>query len=234
MRLTPARACEAGANSPAPRTAVRFRGVAIACLASLGGLSCHDTSAKSACLTGDAAGPGLVTAADQLGGLACATDATPDATIPSSGVPFNIDTGGNFAGQPAAYFVGGNYGQPSCPDQFLVELDLTASNAAGKDVFFTGRWSTLTPATPCGYDMTMTIWGYSGSTWTRFDQLVMKGQSEPPIDGGAFCHEVVTSRQIQTMLGGTWIPAGTFTTARVAGVASDCGQKLAVNLTATE
>jgi hypothetical protein len=234
MRLTPARRCEAGANSPAPRTAIRFRGVAIVCLASLGGLSCHDNSAKGACLAGDAAGPALVTAADQLGGLACATDATPDATIPSSDIPFAIDTGGNFVGQAAAYFVGANYGQPSCPDQFLMEMDLTASNAAGKDVFFSGRWSTLTAATPCGYGMTLTIWGYSGSTWTRFDQLVMKGQSEPLSDGGTLCHEVVITRQIQTPLGGTWIPAGTFTTARVAGVASDCGQKLAVNFTAEE
>jgi hypothetical protein len=137
-------------------------------------------------------------------------------------------------GQPAAYVVGANYGQPSCPDQFLLEMDLSASNSAGSNVFVSGGWSVVTPATPCGYNATITIWGYDGSTWTKFDQLVTQGQSEPIGDGGSGCHHVVTSREIQTTLGGTWIPAGTFMTARVAAVASDCGQKLPVDIFAEE
>ena len=180
----------------------------------------------------DAAGPALDTAGPELGGLACATDAMPDATI--SSIPFQIDTGGSFVGQPAAYVVGGDYGQPSCPDQFLVEMDLSASNAAGKAVFVSGGWSVLTPAVPCGYNATITLWGNGGSTWTRFDRLVTQGQSEPIGDGGSICHQGVTSRQIQTSLGGISIPPGTFATARVAVVASDCGGKLPVDVFAEE
>jgi hypothetical protein len=234
MRLTLARGSEGGSTSLARHRAVPGPIVGLICLALLGPLACHDGSSTSACFTGDAAGPAPVTPVAQLGGLACATDATPDATIPSSSIPFGIDTGVDFAGQPAAYFVGTNYGQPACPDQFLMEMDLSATNAAGSAVFLTGRWSSLIPPTPCGYGITLTIWGYDGATWARFDQLTYQGQSEPLNDGGTACHEVVTSRQIQTNLRGTWIPAGTFTTARVAAVASDCGQKLAVNLTAED
>jgi len=206
--------------------------LALILLALVGSSSCREGPSNTVCLMGDAAGPPLVTPAAQLGGLSCATDATPNATL--SSIPFQIDTGGNFGGQPASDFVGGDYGQPSCPDQFLVEMDLSASNSTGNAVFLTGEWSVLTPGAPCGYTTTITIWGYDGSNWTRFDQLVTRGQAEPPIDGGAFCHQVVTSREIQTTLGGTWIPAGTFATARMAVVASDCGEKLPVDIVAEE
>jgi hypothetical protein len=181
---------------------------------------------------GDAAGPALVATAAQLGGASCATDATPNAT--TALVPFQLDTGGSFVGQPAAYVVGGDYGQPSCPDQFLLEVDLSASNAAGRDVFVTGFWSVLTPPVPCGYSATTTIWGYDGSTWLKFDQVTMQGESDATADGGAICHAAVTSRLIQTELGGTWIHAGTFLTARIGVVASDCGQKLPVDIIVEE
>ena len=181
---------------------------------------------------GDAAGPALVASAAQLGGASCATDATPNAT--TSLVPFQLDTGGTFVGQPAAYVVGGDYGQPSCPDQFLLEVDLSASNAAGRDVFVTGLWSVLTPAAPCGYSATTTIWGYDGSSWTKFDQLTMQGQSDSISDGGSICQPVATSRLIQTPFGGTWIHAGTFLTARIAVLASDCSQKLPVGIIVEE
>jgi hypothetical protein len=223
---------DAAGTSLAPCIAVLCRRIALACLVLLGSPACRDSSSKSACLMGDAAGPALVTAAAELGGASCATDATPNAT--TSSIPTQLDTGGTFIGQPAAYVVGGDYGQPSCVDQFLLEVDLSASNSAGRNVFVSGGWSVLTPASPCGYKATITIWGYDGASWSKFDQLAIQGQSEPISDGGSICHAVVTNRQIHTTLGGTWIPAGTFATARVAVMARACEQKLPVDIIVDE
>ncbi len=202
-------------------------------LALLGALSCGGANSSSgACLTGDALGPPLVTPSAQLGGMACATDATPDA-VPS--LSFQLDTGGNFVGQNPGYEIGGNYGQPSCPDQFLAEFDLVASSYARRNVFIVGGWSVLTPVVPCGYSATMTVWGFDGSsTWFKFDQITFQGQSLGGLDGGTFCQPVATSREIQTDLGGTVIAAGTFARARVAVVASDCGHKLPIDIYADE
>src|SRR5690348_5813336 len=86
------------------------------------GLACSSGSASGGCMPIYAAGPAPAMPAE-IGALTCATDAVPDATTQS--LAFQVDTGGIFAGQQAAYAVGAAYGQPSCPDQFLVEADLT-------------------------------------------------------------------------------------------------------------
>ena len=171
----------------------------------------------------DAAGP-PVAAPAQIGALTCATDAVPDVITPS-GV-FQVDTGAIFVTQPAEYSVGAAYGQPSCPDQFLVEADLTTRGV----VKAWGSWSVVLPGDHCGYHATMTVFGDDGTGWARFDQITYLGVPFTNTDGTPGCNGKVTSRLLASDLDVSTIPANRFLRARVAVVATECDQKIPIDI----
>jgi hypothetical protein len=140
------------------------------------------------------------------------TTATPDESVSA---PFEFDTG-----LPPST-VGSSYGTPACPDQFLVDIDLTQSGFAGQSVFVAGRWSAALPATPCDEQATMTVFVTAdGTNWKTHDIVPYVGQME-----GSVCHAVAQSHTDQNSvgLGGTIIPASGFLRARVAVSASEGG-----------
>jgi|KBSMisStaDraftv2_1062788.scaffolds.fasta_scaffold861531_1 hypothetical protein len=160
----------------------------------------------------------------EIGALTCATDAVPDATTQS--LAFQVDTGGIFVGQPAEYSVGAAYGQPSCPDQFLVEADL----ATTAEVKAWGGWSVLLPGDHCAYHVTMTVFGDDGTGWTRFDQITYGGEPFTDNDGKPRCNGKVTSRLVSSDLDVSTIPADRFVRARVAVVATECDHKVPIDI----
>jgi hypothetical protein len=102
--------------------------------------------------------------------LSCATTATPDA--PEETTDFDIDTG-----LPPST-VGANYGQSSCPSQYLVEVDLTASAFANHSIFeVSGFWSSRADMTSCSLlQATMTVYVLDGTnTWQTWDVATYAG-----------------------------------------------------------
>jgi hypothetical protein len=194
--------------------------------------SCHRDSSSTGdgvCTVVDGAAPALImTDSTQVGSISCATLAVPDVVTASGS--YEVDTGAAFVGQPPQYFVGPMYGQSQCPDQFLAEIDLSPTNAAGQDVFMNGLWSVILPGAPCGYQSTMTVWGLDETGWTRFDQINFLGQPWTDANGKPFCQADVVKRAIPTSLGGTSIPPNRFTKARIAAVATDCDHKIPVSI----
>jgi len=98
----------------------------------------------------------------------CATAATPDLTAQAA---FDIDTG------LSASTVGADYGQLSCPNQYLVEVDLTAAAFTGHSAFgVSGFWSSAVDMQSCGLlQATMNVWVFDGSTWQSWDVATYTG-----------------------------------------------------------
>src|SRR5678816_3100175 len=83
--------------------------------------ACGETTSDRLCPTSSGSTvPGI-------GELTCATTASPDASFRDV---FDVDT--DFPGS-----VGANYGQASCQDQYLVEVDLTQT-LTGKNLLVVG------------------------------------------------------------------------------------------------
>jgi hypothetical protein len=125
----------------------------------------------------------------------CAATATPDVT---STAPFSIDTGVS----PST--VGINYGQPSCLDQFLVDVDLTSAGFQGHDFFASGRWSLSLPVSPCDERVTMSVEAFDGNVWQPWDFVTYAAQMQ-----GTVCHAQVQSHTnaASSSLGGASVPA---------------------------
>jgi hypothetical protein len=193
----------------------------------------------------DAAGPALAAGASGIGAITCATEATPVLTFASPGwamacgtspdCGFTPDTGlrGAMDG-----LVGTSYGQPSCPDQFLIEAGLEGQKQ--RSVVATGGWSIgaydVSPNVCAGYAATMTLWGFDGS-WSQFDQVVYEGQFMTlagSADGGTTttpdCVTSVVSAQQGEGNAATPVPTDRFTKFRVAIVATSCGRLLPIDL----
>ncbi len=105
----------------------------------------------------------------------CATAATPDLTTQAA---FDIDTG------LASSTVGAGYGQPLCPKQYLVEVDLTAAAFTGHSTFsVSGFWSSAVDMQSCGLlQATMNVWVFDGSTWQSWDVASYVG-----VVSGSYC-----------------------------------------------
>jgi hypothetical protein len=59
------------------------------------------------------------------------------------------------------------YGQPNCPGQYMVGIDLTQAAFQGKDVAVVGTWSSTLAPTPCDYQATMNVYVTTDNvTWT--------------------------------------------------------------------
>jgi hypothetical protein len=105
----------------------------------------------------------------------CATMATPDLSVQGG---FDVDTG-----LPSSSTVGASYGQPLCPDQFLVEADLTAPAFEGFSMMAaSGFWSNTLPAQPCDMEATMSTFVLNGARWYSWDVVRYAAQSS-----GAYC-----------------------------------------------
>jgi hypothetical protein len=140
---------------------------------------------------------------------ACSASAAPDATFAA---PFTIDTG------VAPSTIADNYGQPSCPNQLLLEVDLTQAGFLNRGLFVSGRWSTSLPVSPCDERVTMTVTTFDGRAWQPWDVVTYAGEMQ-----GSICHAQVQAHTngSATALGGASIPAmPAFQKARVALVAT--------------
>ena len=84
-----------------------------------------------------------------------------------------------------------NYGQPSCPGQYLVEVDLTAAAFQGHATLeVSGIWSSALPEQPCDEKSSMSVFVLGGSgAWQTFDEVVYVGQLTQNV-----CEPVVQSR----------------------------------------
>jgi hypothetical protein len=135
---------------------------------------------------------------------------------------FDVDTG-----MPPST-VGANYGQTSCPDQYLADIDLEQA-LQGKTVFIFGGWSSAIDGQPCEpRRVVMTVFGSNGTTWSAFDQVTFTGQTQ-----GSVCQAVVQTHtnSSQQGLSGTRIrPADQFQHIRVAVNATLNSTKVAVAL----
>ena len=118
--------------------------------------------ATASCGSGTASPPPVMT---------CATEATPDSTFNGPGT---LDT------SAAGSSVGAGYGQASCPDQYLVELDLSQAMFQGHDVFVAGVWTPTVPASPCDEHATMDVFVFDGTAWKSWDVVSYRGRATPP------------------------------------------------------
>jgi hypothetical protein len=197
----------------------------------------------------DAAGPALAAGASGASAITCATEATPALTFASPGWATSCGTSSACGFQPdtglqgaTAGHVGTAYGQPSCPDQFLVEAGLEGQQQ--RSVVVTGGWSIgdyAVSADVCaGYAATMTFWGFDGS-WSQFDQVVYQGQASTSLSSGLGgsttmapdCVPFVVSAQQGEGNETVPVPTDRFTKFRVAIVATSCGRLLPIDLVVT-
>jgi hypothetical protein len=132
---------------------------------------------------------------------------TPDASFSAN---FDVDT---TLSPPAGGASG--YGQMNCPNQFLVDVDLTQAAFKGKDVFVSGSWTTTLPAMPCNEQAVMTVFATTdGMTWKTWDTVVYAGVLQ-----GSVCNAQAQSHTNSGSLnlGGTLVPsAQKFTHVRIA------------------
>ena len=98
----------------------------------------------------------------------CATAATPDLVAQGD---FDVDTG------LSSSTVGANYGQPACPGQYLVEVDLTGSAFMGPSTFeVSGFWSSVVNMQSCTLlKSTMNVYVFDGSSWQSWDVATYAG-----------------------------------------------------------
>jgi hypothetical protein len=119
--------------------------------------------------------------------LSCATTATANANFSAA---FDVDTG-------LSGGVGANYGQDMCRDQYLVDVDLTASAFTGRNTLsVSGFWSSQVPAPgePCNLGATMSTYVLDQNTWRPWDIVTYLGvvsgsvcfpQAQSHTDGGS-------------------------------------------------
>jgi hypothetical protein len=149
--------------------------------------------------------------------LVSCTTATPD--VATFTAPFDVDTG-------LSGGVGTNYGNGTCPNQFLVEADLTQPAFQGHDFSVVGGWSSTLPATPCNEQATMDVYTFNGSTWQLYDEVVYA-----PVSSGGLCiaNAVSHTNPGSQGLGGTDVPAASnFQKVRAAVKATQNGNKVPV------
>jgi hypothetical protein len=152
------------------------------------------------------------------GPSSCATAATPDLTTQAA---FDIDTG------LASSTVGAGYGQPSCPSQYLVEVDLTAGAFTGHNTFaVSGFWSSVVDMQSCGLlKATMNVFVFDGSAWRSLDVATYVG-----VSSAGYCIPVPQHTDPGSVgLDVTSVPLTMgFQKARIAVTASEAGTILAV------
>jgi hypothetical protein len=155
---------------------------------------------------------------DASGPSSCATAATPDFTTQAA---FDIDTG------LASSTVGAGYGQPLCPSQYLVEVDLTAVAFTGHSTFSaSGFWSSVVDMQSCSLlKATMNVFVFDGSAWRSWDIANYMG-----VSAGGYC--IPTPQHTDLGSAGydvTVVPLTMgFQKARIAVTASEAGTILAV------
>lgn len=152
--------------------------------------------------------------------LSCATMATPDSNVVGA---FDVDTG-----LPPST-VGAGYGQPSCRNQYLVDVDLTAAAFQGHArLTVSGFWSSTAPQQPCD-DLQATTNVFvldSTNTWKSFDVVTYLG-----LPVGAVCIPQAQSHTDPGSVGldVTNIPLTSgFTRARIAVNAVEIGTTQAI------
>ena len=152
------------------------------------------------------------------GPSSCATAATPDFTTQAA---FDIDTG------LGSSTVGAGYGQPLCPSQYLVEVDLTAVAFAGHNTFsVSGFWSSAVEMQSCSLlKATMNVFVFDGSAWRSWDVATYAG-----VSSGGYCIPVPQHTDPGSVgFDATSVPLTMgFQTARIAVTASEAGTILAV------
>jgi hypothetical protein len=146
------------------------------------------------------------------------TDVQPDVLFPGPGAIDTVTT------------VGANYGHPpGCPSQYVAEMDLTQPMFAGHDVFVAGVWTPTVPGKPCDESATMHVFGFDGTTWSPFDDVVFTG-----VANGNICRPHATSHTEPGSQGldGTKVPANAFEKVRVVVAASENSVPLPVFVSA--
>ena len=155
-------------------------------------------------------------------GATSCTTATPDEM---ASAPFEFDTG-----EPPLQAIENTYGSDACPQQFLVDIDMTQPGFAGLGLFVAGRWSDALPATPCDETVTMTVFVTAdGTNWQTRDVVQYAGQPE----SGGGCHAQVVSHTDpnSNALGGTSLsPSENLQQVRVSIGASEQSTLVAVNV----
>jgi hypothetical protein len=142
--------------------------------------------ATASCGSGTASPPPVMT---------CATEATPDSTFNGPGT---LDT------SAAGSSVGAGYGQASCPDQYLVELDVSQAMFQGHDVFVAGVWTPTVPASPCDEHATMDVFVFDGTAWKSWDVVSYTGAGDA---SGCRARAQSHSNSASSGLDGTKIPS---------------------------
>jgi hypothetical protein len=155
------------------------------------------------------------------GSTSCTT-ATPDEIVSA---PFEFDTG-----DPPLQAIENTYGSDACPQQFLVDIDMTQPGFTGLGLFVAGRWSDALPATPCDETVTMTVFVTAdGTNWQTRDVVQYAGQPEP--GGGCHARAVSHTDPNSNALGGTSLsPSENLQHVRVSIGASEQNTLVAVNV----
>jgi hypothetical protein len=139
--------------------------------------------------------------------------AMPDESVADA---FDFDTG--FPGA-----IGSNYGQKDCEEQFLVEIDLGQA-FKGNDVLIAGQWTAVIPnELPCDEETTLTVFGFDGECWRRFDLVKTTASAEGDVCATMRTH---TNSSQDPGLGGTRVPANRFQRLRAAVKATQAGMKV--------
>jgi hypothetical protein len=139
----------------------------------------------------------------------CATLATPDLSVTDA---FDVDTG------LGAGAVQGSYGQPNCPSQYLVDVDLTATAFQGHMALdVTGIWSSVLPSQPCDEKSSMAVLVTDGQ-WQTFDLVTYVGNLSQ-----GYCEPIANHTDVAFAgYGATAIPLTSgFTRARIAVSATE-------------
>jgi hypothetical protein len=188
------------------------------------------------------AGAALDAGTAGIGAISCATEAVPDEDLPGStwatdcpagpgfACGFQFDTEGGALGGPKLL---ARYGQPACPDQYVVEAGL--DGLSGYSINIQGGWSFLdattlvSPLACAGYQASLTLFGYD-ETWTQFEQIEYAGQVSYDSNGEIECVPTAVSSTRGQGNGVTQVPTDRFTKFRAALVATDCGRLLPLDL----
>ncbi len=153
----------------------------------------------------------------------CATMTLPPSTPPLSFTgAFSVDTG--LAPYSA---IGATYGesQPACPNQLVVDVNLSPS-LAGENFFVSGSWSnTLSvPSSNCtALSATTIVFGRPAvGPFQIWDEVSSQSELQ-----GSLCNATTThTNPADEGSGGTFVPAGMFAELRIAVEATQNGQKV--------
>jgi hypothetical protein len=127
--------------------------------------------------------------------MTCATAATPDTTFSGPGT---LDT------SASGSTVGSGYGQASCPDRYLVEIDLTQAMFQNRDVFVAGVWTPTLATAPCDEHATMDVFVFDGAAWKSWDAVSYAGAGD---SSGCRARAQSHSNAASSGLDGTKIPS---------------------------